>query len=736
MYNLTSGTHNVSLGTDAGSRLHAGSANTFSDHSIYIGRESRSLDINTVNEIVIGAYALGNGSNTVTIGRSTITDNYFSGNLHTTSGLRANEIKLTTGATDGYYLRSDVDGNGTWQSVAASQVYKGTWNANTNTPDVTAGTPSAGWYYRCTTAGTYAGTAYSVGDDVIYNGTTWERIPSQGYTLQTATSSVLGGVKIGANIDIASGVISVTNITGNSATATSLQTARNIAGVSFNGAADISLDNLNIANGAGYIDSFTELDPIYTAWNKSDGISITESQISDFGDYETAFSKNTAFNKNFGTTSGTVAQGNDSRINNGQTAFGWGNHATESYLNASDLSGYATESWVTSQNYGSGSGGEENVQSDWNAVSGDSFILNKPSLNFETSFSKNTGFNKNFGTTAGTVAQGNDSRIFNGQAAFNWILQFSESDPVYSDWNKSTGISITESQISDFGSYEPLIGTKGSAFNKDFGTTAGTVAQGNDSRINNGQTAFGWGEQVQSDWNATSGNAFILHKPNLSGYLLNTTDTFTGDLAITNDLNVSGEIQVTDRLFSTGNTLTLQSSGFGGALVLNDASDILTSTFDQVNVENVKATSYSVTALQPSTSSPTQSGVLGQIRYTSTHIEVCTATNTWKKVALNTAEPEVLSGTATVSSNGQTPVVLFTMESGSSYNVYVKGTVGTFFKTASIACLSTTESQVADLNQKTGDSFTFSVVNNQIRMANQQSNHSSFSISWTKTPSF
>ena len=42
---------------------------------------------------------------------------------------------------------------------------------------------------------------------------------------------------------------------------------------------------------------------------------------------ENAFTKNTAFNKNFGTTAGTVVEGNDSRILNGQTAFGWGNHA-------------------------------------------------------------------------------------------------------------------------------------------------------------------------------------------------------------------------------------------------------------------------------------------------------------------------------------------------------------------------------------------------------------------------
>ncbi len=43
-------------------------------------------------------------------------------------------------------------------------------------------------------------------------------------------------------------------------------------------------------------------------------------------DAEPVFTKNTAFNKNFGTTTGTVTEGNDSRMVNGQTAFSWGNH--------------------------------------------------------------------------------------------------------------------------------------------------------------------------------------------------------------------------------------------------------------------------------------------------------------------------------------------------------------------------------------------------------------------------
>ena len=48
-------------------------------------------------------------------------------------------------------------------------------------------------------------------------------------------------------------------------------------------------------------------------------------------------------------------------------------------------------------------------------------------------------------------------------------------------------ISITESQISDLGTYEPLF-TKNTAFNKDFGNTAGTVAEGNDARLSDART--------------------------------------------------------------------------------------------------------------------------------------------------------------------------------------------------------------------------------------------------------
>ena len=55
-----------------------------------------------------------------------------------------------------------------------------------------------------------------------------------------------------ANLGVVNNVVQTT-ITGNAGSATVLQTARNIAGVSFNGSANISLNNNAITNGAGYI---------------------------------------------------------------------------------------------------------------------------------------------------------------------------------------------------------------------------------------------------------------------------------------------------------------------------------------------------------------------------------------------------------------------------------------------------------------------------------------------------
>ena len=61
--------------------------------------------------------------------------------------------------------------------------YRGSWNANTNTPDLTNDTelgftPSNGDWFYVTFAGTYDGEDYDINDVVKYNGTDWQRIPT------------------------------------------------------------------------------------------------------------------------------------------------------------------------------------------------------------------------------------------------------------------------------------------------------------------------------------------------------------------------------------------------------------------------------------------------------------------------------------------------------------------------------------------------------------------------------
>lgn len=59
------------------------------------------------------------------------------------------------------------------------------------------------------------------------------------------------------------------------------------------------------------------------------------------------------------TTSGSriisISSSYRTYITNGNTAYGWGNHASAGYLTASSLSGYATESWVAQQGFASAS---------------------------------------------------------------------------------------------------------------------------------------------------------------------------------------------------------------------------------------------------------------------------------------------------------------------------------------------------------------------------------------------
>ena len=80
---FTTAGDNVAIGNNAGSGLASGSQN------VYIGSDVDANSGSSENEIVIGAFTTGRGSNTVTIGNSSVVTTFVSGVLNASSGLSA-----------------------------------------------------------------------------------------------------------------------------------------------------------------------------------------------------------------------------------------------------------------------------------------------------------------------------------------------------------------------------------------------------------------------------------------------------------------------------------------------------------------------------------------------------------------------------------------------------------------------------------------------------------------------
>ena len=73
------------------------------------------------------------------------------------------------------------------QSITGQVEYQGTWNASTDTPALPDATTVKGNYYVTSVAGTYETIDYAVGDWVISNGTSWEKVDNT-----DAVTSVFG----------------------------------------------------------------------------------------------------------------------------------------------------------------------------------------------------------------------------------------------------------------------------------------------------------------------------------------------------------------------------------------------------------------------------------------------------------------------------------------------------------------------------------------------------------------
>lgn len=136
---------------------------------------SRTSDTDTVGKVDL----LNSGSTNIIDTQQVINDNISDISDNTTDIATINSSK---GQANGF---ASLDGGAKVpiielpDAVLGGPKFVGTWDADTNTPDVGATSPDQGDYYRVSVAGTTnldGITDWGVGDWAIYNGTAWDKI--------------------------------------------------------------------------------------------------------------------------------------------------------------------------------------------------------------------------------------------------------------------------------------------------------------------------------------------------------------------------------------------------------------------------------------------------------------------------------------------------------------------------------------------------------------------------------
>ena len=111
----------------------------------------------------------------------------------------AERIKVITngGGTSQYVLDTLVSLQDQIDAISGGLVYKGTWNASTNTPTLASSTGTTNWYYVVSVSGSTnlnGITDWVAGDWAIYNGSAWQKIDQT--NLVTSVNGQTGAVSL------------------------------------------------------------------------------------------------------------------------------------------------------------------------------------------------------------------------------------------------------------------------------------------------------------------------------------------------------------------------------------------------------------------------------------------------------------------------------------------------------------------------------------------------------------
>ncbi len=180
-----------------------------------------------------------------------------------------------------------------------------------------------------------------------------------------STSTIAIGASASGNLEVTAssgehGIVGITNGTGAAGVSGENTTFGNYGRLGYY---DYGVYGYSLSNYAGYfqgnavvtgtltvgdLTGYSETDPVFSVWNKSTGISITESQITDLNHFISADETDPVFTVKpaFGITS--------TQITNWDTANGWGDHSSAGYDTTNDSWTGTGDVYVTSGNVGIG----------------------------------------------------------------------------------------------------------------------------------------------------------------------------------------------------------------------------------------------------------------------------------------------------------------------------------------------------------------------------------------------
>ena len=212
------------------------------DWSTFNGKQAAG---DYITSLIGEATATGPGAASVTLGTSAVTGKLLTGlNLTAGGSISATDSILTAfGKTQNQI-----------SALLGGVLYKGVWDASTNTPTLTSSVGTQGWYYIVNVAGSTnlnGITDWQVGDWAIFNGTVWNKVDNT-----DAVSSVngfTGAVNLTTD-NVPEGTTNLYYLDSRARTALSF-VAGSGAYNSTTGVITIPTNNNQITNGAGYITS-------------------------------------------------------------------------------------------------------------------------------------------------------------------------------------------------------------------------------------------------------------------------------------------------------------------------------------------------------------------------------------------------------------------------------------------------------------------------------------------------